>query len=51
MSGGAPSPLGPSPLATWGAAAVLAVALAAGLALWSDWGLLVFLNGGGLFCF
>ncbi|SOD88871.1 hypothetical protein [Caenispirillum bisanense] len=44
-------PAGPSPAATLGAAAILAAALAAGVALWQDWGLLVFLNGGGLFCF
>lgn len=34
-----------------GGALVLAAALAAGVALWQDWGLLVFLNGGGLSCF
>ncbi len=41
----------PSRAAPWIGAAVLAVALVGGLALWSDWGLLVFLNGGGLGCF
>jgi hypothetical protein len=29
---------------------VLAAGLAAGLALWSEWGVMVFFKGGGLLC-
>ncbi|EKV28208.1 hypothetical protein C882_1209 [Caenispirillum salinarum AK4] len=32
------------------AAILLAAGLAAGVALWGEWGLLVFYNGGGLGC-